>query len=303
MRGNSGTFAQHEFTRLTAIDIVSQYPVQAEAFLKEVQPSIAGRLSEHPLDRCHDLFFLDTAEHFAYVLPANINESLLVRPASAYLGLGGDDRLLHIFESAHSVMLAVFSAPGNEELLPKHIYPYIESLFKVFPGVLSARQFRMAIKTLVRVTAQPSTAVLADPLLPSTIMECVRSRLEVAPPILLNNNKHGQGVASQPLQVSEQSSYELSLIDSLPMLPIDQLEDWLPVVADSTKYIRDPIQIQLCKDRFWEIFTNGEMDVDRASLCLSWWGTKGGSKMVFGEPVTKQESAMMSGALVENSRL
>ena len=118
MRGNSGTFAQHEFTRLTAIDIVSQYPVQAEAFLKEVQPSIAGRLSEHPLDRCHDLFFLDTAEHFAYVLPANINESLLVRPASAYLGLGGDDRLLHIFESAHSVMLAVFSAPGNEELLP-----------------------------------------------------------------------------------------------------------------------------------------------------------------------------------------
>lgn len=36
----------------------------------------------------------------------------------------------------------------------------------------------------------------------------------------------------------------------------------------------------VCVDRFWEALSNGEMDVDRAHYCVTWWSTKGGRELV-----------------------
>ena len=136
-RQGQNAFSQYIFVYLSSIDVLSDYPVQAEAFLTEIQPAQPGHIPEHPLDRCCDLFFLNTAEHFTLSLSPNTNEQLLVAAAGTYLGIGGDQRLLGIFEAAHSVMLAVLSAPQNVVLTIKYMPSYVDTLFKVsiFPMV------------------------------------------------------------------------------------------------------------------------------------------------------------------------
>ena len=124
-------FSQYTFVSLTAIDLLSQHPVQAEAFIREIRPAEIGSIPQHPLDRCHDLYFLNLSEHFPFLLSEKTNEDLLVKAATPYLGLGGDQRLLEIFEAAHSVMLAVFAVPHNTDLTVRNIHTYFDALFKV----------------------------------------------------------------------------------------------------------------------------------------------------------------------------
>ena len=295
----------------TALDILSQFPVQVEAFLQEIRPSSSGSIPRHPLDRCLDLYFLNTSEHFTTVLSPELNEKLLVGAATPYLGLGSDQRLLEIFESAHSVMLAVLSAPQNSDILAKHIHPYVDVLFRVFPQNLSARQFRMAVKTLIRISSPPSSISERQPLLPSTILELVRSRLETASPAPMQQNtippapslsKESPTFFEQP-PLSEQSALVLTLIDVLPFLPVDQLEDWLPIVAESINTIKDAKQLHMCRQRFWDVLSNGEMDIDHATLCVAWWGTRGGRNMVLYGRDHQAEGPFMSGALGEASKL
>lgn len=302
-RMGANSFAQYSFVCLTAIDILSQYPVQTEAFLREIRPTSEGTIPQHPLDRCLDLYFLNTAEHFAIILSPQSSEELLVKAATPYLSLAGDSRLFEIFEAAHSTMLAVLLAPQNADLLARHIHPYISTLFGVFPQKISPRQYRMAIRKLVQITSPPSPIAQAQPLLPSTILELVRHRLETASPTPLPKITQHMNPAIQQDVASEQSVLIMTLIDALPFLPLDQLEDWLPLVAESLKYASDPLQLYACRQRFWEVLSNGEMDVAHASLCLTWWGSRGGIDMVMNGTSLKEEGPFMSGALVEDSRL
>jgi hypothetical protein len=163
---------------------------------------------------------------------------MLINAATPYLGLGSDPRLREIFEAAHSVMLAVFSAPGAASgLFANHIRPYVDILFQVFPQNISQQQFRMAIKTLIRITSGNE---------PSLILELVRYRLETAPP------------------EEESKALVLTLIDALAHLPIDQLEDWLPIIFLESR--NHSLSLE-----FWQAMTSREMDVERAALCLQWW--------------------------------
>lgn len=236
-RLGSNSFSQYTFVYLTAIDILSQYPLQAKAFLQDIRPTSADRIPQHPLDRCYDLYFLNTAEHFTTILAPELNEELLIGAATPYLGLGSDQRLLEIFEAAHSVMLAVFSAFGEASgLFESHLHPYVEILFQVFPENLSARQFRLAIKTLIRITSGNE---------PSVILELVRYRLEKAP--------------------SDQSmTLVMTLIDGVAYLPMDELKDWLPIIFQESR--NHTLEMQ-----FWQAISSREMDTGRAALCLEWW--------------------------------
>ena len=244
------------------------------------------------------------AEHFTVVLTPDFNEQVLIAAATPYLGLGSDLRLLEIFEAAHSVMLAVLSAPQNTDLLIQHTRIYINILFKVFPQNLSARQFRMAVRTLIRITSPPSLISEIEPLLPATLLELVRFRLQSASPnplpIPLSSNKD-YGILEHPA-LSEQTVLVLTLIDSLPFLHVDQLEDWLPLTAETVDTIQDAAQLQICRKKFWDILSNGEMDVNRSALCVTWWGTRGGREMVLLSR-DQQEGPFMSGGLQELSRL
>ncbi|KAL6716997.1 hypothetical protein ACLMJK_004911 [Lecanora helva] len=305
-RHGSNAFAQYSFTYLSAIDILSQYPLQAEAFLQDIKPVALGSIHQHPLDRCHDLYFLNTAEHFTILISPDVNEKLLIRAATPYLGLGSDPRLVEIFESAHSVILAVFAAPQNSDLLSKHLQPYLQTLFQVFPQSLSSRQFRLVIKTLVRITSPPSPAFEYQPLLPSTILELVRHRLQTASADVLgastNISSSNEEVGLES-SLSEQSVLALALIDALAYLPINQLEDWLPLVANSLAHIQDPAQLSICRNRYWQSLSGDEMNSAQAAFCLAWWSTGGGREMIFDGINHHLDPAFVSGALPEFSRL
>jgi hypothetical protein len=98
-------------------------------------------------------------------------------------------------------------------------------------------------------------------------------------------------------QLSEQAVLTLALIDCLCFLPVNILEEWLPLAAQLINRIRDHNMKEVCQDRLWVALSSGEMDVERANFCVTWWTTRGGREMVlFGTEDNKQVPCM-SGAL------
>ncbi|KAF1961714.1 hypothetical protein CC80DRAFT_401317 [Byssothecium circinans] len=294
------SFSQHTFVYLTAIDILAAYPLHVDKFLKSVAPQQLGQIPRHPLDRILDLYFLNTAEHFTLVLSPATNEDLLVASAVPYLAAGGNHNMLPIFEAAHSVMLAVLSAPQSAEITAKHLPFYIDALFSVFPDNLSPRQFRLAFKTLMRVTAPPSTLSATHQDLPATLLELVHFRALNAPTQPLPPDETTlalQGSDAPPPPFSEQAILVLTLIDALPFLPIPLLEEWLPLCADLLNMIDDDIMREAVKQRYWEVLVSGEMDPERSSCAVAWWGTRGGRESVLYGRESGFGDKMMSGAL------
>lgn len=305
------SFTQYTFVYLTTIDILSNYPTQADEFLKEIKPAIPGEIPTSPLERCLDLYFLNTAEHFTLVLSDQTNEEVLVAAAIPYLASGGSNHLLSSFEAAHSVMLAVFSAPQSAVVAGQHLAFYIDALFSIFPENLSPRQFRLAFKTLLRVTAPPSPLSATQPDLPATLLELVYFRALSAPSTPLPPQATTQGRMAPDTQIplSEQAVLTLTLLDALPFLPIDLLEEWLPISADLVHRISDETMREECKKRLWDILISGEMDPDRSNVCVAWWSTHGGREFVlYGpDPVLSRASdddqgPYMSGALQKELR-
>lgn len=295
------SFSQHTFVYLTAIDILAAYPVHADRFLKSIAPQRLGQIPQHPLDRILDLYFLNTAEHFSLVLSPATNEELLVASAVPYLASGGNHHMLPIFEAAHSVMLAVLSTPQSAEITAKHLPFYIDALFAVFPHNLSPRQFRLAFKTLMRVTAPPSALSASQPDLPAVLMELVFHRALTAPTTPLPPDEATlalQGSDAPPPPLSEQAVLTLTLLDVLPVLPIPLLEEWLSLCAELLNTIDDDIMREAVKKRYWEVLISGEMDPERSGTAVAWWGTRGGREMVlYGRESEAESMKMMSGAL------
>ncbi len=117
----------------------------------------------------------------------------------------------------------------------------------------------------------------------------------------VNYNITATLTGAQDDSIDECTALVLTLIDSLPFLPLDLLEEWLPKAAGLMSRIGSAEGRQKCKDRFWEVLSSGEMDVERSCVCVAWWGTRGGREAVLFEPRnTKYE---MSGALGSNRDL
>jgi hypothetical protein len=279
------------------LDVLTQYPIQADNFIREIRPITLGTIPNHPLDRCLDLYFLNTAEHFPLVLSTTITEELLVAAATPYLASGGNNNLLPIFEAAHSVMLSVFSAPQNSPIASKHLPFYVDALFNVFPKNLSARQFRLAFKTLIGVTTPPSPLSAVEPELPSILLEIVRDRATTASATPLPDRPGAETSTFGGSQLSEQAVLILTLLDALPSLPVAILEEWLQLSAELLQLVADEQMRTTCKDRFWEILISGEMDPERSELCVTWWGTRGGRDLVVYGEKKAQPQFVMSGAL------
>ncbi|KAL9080653.1 MAG: hypothetical protein Q9157_000629 [Trypethelium eluteriae] len=308
-RLGSNSFTQYTFVYLTAIDILNNYPDRSDHFIHEIRPLELGQIPQHPLDRCLDLYFLNTSEYLTLSLPSETNDQLLVAAANPYLVSGGNNNLLPIFEAAHSVMLAVLSAPQSAALTAQHLPFYVNALFQVFPQNLSARQFRLAFKTLIHVVMPPSPLSVSQPHLPSVLLELVHHRALTAPQTSPKRDSvefaavpPGQVQAdAQTRTLSERAVLALTLVDSLPYLPVSELREWLPLASSLANTISDSQMRGECRKRFWEVLNGGEMDPERGQVCVAWWNTRGGrEELLFGWEEThgnEGEEAMMSGAL------
>lgn len=149
--------SQYTFVYLTAIDILSQYLYLAQEFLEQIQPTTRNQIPGHPLDRCLDLFFLNTAEHFSLTLSPEVNERLLIAASLPYLAAGGNNNLLEIFEAAHSVVLAVLAAPRSADMAAKHLPYYVDTLFKVSSLIQLSilRQFPRLLTPVLGISSKP----------------------------------------------------------------------------------------------------------------------------------------------------
>jgi hypothetical protein len=225
--------------------------------------------------------------------------------------------MLHLFEAAHSAVLACLSCPHNAALTANLVPFYAETLFASFPQHISPRQFRLAFKTVVQILSPPRAISAEHPELAEGLLEMVRWRVGVA------GTGTGTGVLAQAavlggdagggeeqeVVVSEQSTLVLTLVDALPFLSVRIFEEWMGLVAGAVNMVRDAALREVVKRRFWEVLVSGEMDVERAAIAAAWWGTKGGREAVLfgrtqpgvglGYSGHEEEGFMMRGALVE----
>nr|POE79912.1 peroxisomal membrane protein pex17 [Quercus suber] len=306
-RFGATSFSQYTFVYLTSMDVLTTYPSDAKAFLQSIRPAEIGSVPTHPIGRNLDLFFLNTSEHFTLVLPTETTEEVLVAAATPYLAAGGSNNLLPIFEAAHSVMLAAFSAPQNADLASKHLPLYVDALFKVFPANLSARQFRVAFKTLIRITVPPSVLARSQPMLPAVLLEYLHERASQAGTFPLTPQPNSTTPDADSPYLSEQAVITLTVLDTLTELPLDLLDEYLPIAADMVDCIEDSAMREHCKQHFWHVLVDGEMDPDRSGVCHAWWSTGAGREMVlYGRAQYEEEEpggdTEMSGALPSNAK-
>ena len=170
---------------------------------------------------------------------------------------------------------------------------------------MSARQFRLAFRTVIQVTAPPSPIANTQRLLPSILLEVLYDRALHASDQLLPQPVQGEGpdLGTSP-PVSEQAALTLALIDSLCFLRVEDLEEWLPLTGHLLNAVTGSDMHKLCVERFWEALSSGEMDVERAHYCVTWWSTLGGRELILygaepGESPEPDEAqgAYMSGAI------
>ena len=295
--------SQHVFVSMVAIDILTQYPEQAENFIQSIRPVEQGRIPAHPADRYLDLFFFNTAEHFTLTLSPKLNEELILAGAMPYLTPGSNKSLLEIFEAAHSATLSVLAAPQDADMAARYLPFYLDALFKGFGGSLSTRQFRLAFKTIVRICSTPSPLAQSQPLLPSILLETVFDRARHAPTNAMPQTTLTSDHGNMEPTLSEQAVLVMALIDCLCFLHPALLEEWLPLGASLVSQMEDAKMRRECQDRFWEAVSSGEMDVERAALCVAWWSSRGGREQVFSSNEPLQDDYIMSGALQMDSKL
>ncbi|KAK1598622.1 peroxin 8 [Colletotrichum navitas] len=306
-RHGAGAFQAYTFTYLTSLDILARFGDACVSFLGETKPPHAGAVPPSPLDRTLDLFYMNVSEHLPLNMPTEACDSLIVRPATAYLTHIGTmtATMVELFEAAHSAVLSVLSCPHNGPLTVSLVPFYIDALFASFPSQISSRQFRVAFKTVMQIVSPPFPISLMEPQLSETLLEMVRFKAMDASTTLLPQTQDviaqsEKGLTPQQEPLSEQSSLILTLIDSLPFLPLPLVEDWMALTAQAMNEISDPAMRQPVKDRFWEVLVSGEMDVERATIGVAWWTTKGGRELVLGRVV--QQVPMMSGAIMDESK-
>ncbi|KAI0528052.1 hypothetical protein F5B22DRAFT_17472 [Xylaria bambusicola] len=319
-RQGGNPFQVYSFTYLTSLDILTRYPDACTHFLQETLPQPTINVPS-PVHQALALFYLNTAEHLPLSLSTPSVEALVIAPASTNLSPTSwlispantppSSLTLELFESSHAALLSVFSCPQHSALTAPLIPFYIDTLLAAFPTRISPRQFRLAFRTVMQVTSPPYPISITHPELSETLLEMLRFRAESAsttplpptPDTLSSANQ--QAGAATPL-ISEQTTLILTLTDALPYLPLHLVNEWLSRAAEASIAIADPQMRDFARHRLWEVLANGELDVDRAVVGVTWWGTQGGREIVTGAG-NGQGEMMMSGALTqgeeESSRL
>jgi hypothetical protein len=299
-RNGNSSFQVYTFAYMTSIDVLGRDNLATEAFLREIRPADALLNPSTYVQMNLDLYYLNVAEHLPLSLSTEACELLVVKPAISYLSQDGpmSTSMTEIFESAHSTILSVLSCPQHSALTIKITPFYIVKVFDSFPQHISSRQFRVAFKTVMEIVSPPFPIAAMEPHLSETLLDMLHAKIATAGKTLLAPTPDAVSRVLEETQeepLSEQSALVMTLIDSLPFLPLPLVEEWLAITAQTMNEIEDPRLKLPVKKRFWDVLVNGEMDVERSTIGVAWWGTKGGRELVlFG---AAQEPPMMSGGL------
>ncbi|KAI1813931.1 peroxin 8 [Poronia punctata] len=310
-RDGGNTFQAYNFTYLTSIDILTQYPDACAQLLKETIPPQNQTTPPTPVHQALTLFYLNTAEHLPLSLPTPAAETLIITPATANLAPTSwlispantppSSLTLQLFEASHAALLSVFSCPQHSTVTASLIPFYIDTLLAAFPARISPRQFRLAFRTVMQITSPPFPISATHPELSETLLEMLRYQAEGASAAPLPPAPDATPVPGpETAPISEQTALVLALIDALPYLPAHLMDEWLTRAAEASNAIPDPRMRDAVRRRLWDVLASGELDVDRAVAGVAWWGMRGGREMVAGDG--QGGGFMMSGALVQGNK-
>ncbi|PHH73625.1 hypothetical protein CDD80_3669 [Ophiocordyceps camponoti-rufipedis] len=294
-RDGNSSFEVYTFSHLASIDVLTRYPMETRSFLLSLWQDGVGMAPASHLERILDLFYLNFSEHVPLVLSTATCETFIVKPAEAYISHQGpmSSTIGDLFESGHSAVLSVLSCPRHSRLTMEMAPLYMAKLFESFPCHISARQFRVAFQTIMEMVSPPFPIAGLRPDLSETLLEMLRSVMASASNVPLENSSRRRvtSLAGQD-GFSERSALVMTLVDSLPFLPLPIVGEWLTIAARSMNDIDDEALRAPVRDRFLDVLANGDLDVERAAVAVAWWGTGGGREAVL------SGNSMMSGAIV-----
>jgi hypothetical protein len=309
-RIGTDSFTQYTFVYLSSIDILASYPPKADEFLHSIAPFPLESIPNSPLDRTLSLFFLNMSENFTLLLPTPTLSNLLIPAALPYLAPNLDPTNTSLFEASHALMLATLCSPHAAHSAAQIAPAYVDSLFAAFPGALNPRQFRLAMRTLMRVSAPPSLLISVLPDLQAVLLEMLHFRASNAPTTPLPQAQPVAPGLTEAQPLSERAVLILAIIDSVVYLPPGLLQDTLPLAASLLNELPPGQDKNSARARFWEVMSGGDMDPERALVAVGWWtrsgradvvGMAGGGRFFTGDNETPkemgEEEVMMSGAL------
>ncbi|KAL5598758.1 hypothetical protein BROUX41_003906 [Berkeleyomyces rouxiae] len=305
-RDGNAKFQIYSFTYLCSIDILTHNSTATVALLTHLKPAPTPSTPTKTIERLQHLFYLNLAEQLPLALATADADALVVQPASTFLAHAAPASPLmrELFEAAHSAVLSVLACPQHAALASGLVPFYAAQLLAAFPALVSPRQFRLAFSTVLGILAPPLPASAATPGLAEVLVETVRHRaVDVAttgrtplPPLLGE-----EGMMHAP--VSEQTGLLFALIDALPSLPLDIVDEWLGITAEAIAVVEDDnLKIPLAK-RFWEILESGEFDVERSMVAVEWWARGGSAVLGTKKPKTIVTMSGAATGLKDGSRL
>ncbi|EST05179.1 hypothetical protein PSEUBRA_005442 [Kalmanozyma brasiliensis GHG001] len=140
----------------SALDVIGRDGEACIQLLELISPPsiVTGDVEGNTAKRSATTYFLNVAEQLIPVLPDAFIESLILPLCRPYLE---DTRFSDTFESAHSVVLALYSAHKRciLDLAPFYVRLLIDS----FPARLTAAQFEYAMSTVVAAISDRSDSV------------------------------------------------------------------------------------------------------------------------------------------------
>jgi len=126
-------------------------PVSADAMASSID---AEGLEMNAAKRSSTTYFLNVAEQLIGVLPDEVVEQLILPICRPYLE---NTRFSDTFESAHSVVLALYS---NHKRCTLNLAPfYVNLLISSYPQRLTAMQFEYAMSTVVSAVSDRSDSI------------------------------------------------------------------------------------------------------------------------------------------------
>lgn len=280
-----GAFSSYNFVYYAAIDLLTSCPTDVAKLILTIAPiqcknsiprhggfwltsALVGKIPALFADRLRDLYFLNLCEQVAPVLSPAIYESVLIPYLSAYLV--SDLEVIHShFEAAHSVMLVILASPQSAEIAATVMPFYVDSVFKAFPSCLSARQFRLAFRTLIGEASPPRPISTLHPNMADILLEILCEKIVVASPCALSGDMKENSVG-----LSEKDVCMLALIDALSRMRGRTMLRWLDPASKLLNGVQDVGSRQRITQRFWDVLST-ELDISRAEIAVRWWGDVG----------------------------
>lgn len=263
---NRFTTYRHAF--YGALEVIKSDLGASVALLHRLETYITSSTDDTWLSRAHHTTLLDACEQLVPILPNPLIEARVLPLCKSNLQ---DATYPALFESSHSVLLAIFE---SKKAVCQHLMPfYLDTLLLSLPRkLLSQQQFSHALCTIVACTSDVDDAASYY------VVECIEQVVKGSKRRIVYGQEQHPEQQHQDLDEETKLHFKLAYIDLLPFVNLVLLRSLLHTVEswilrardgkDGSTAADDAHHQQLCKRTFKAL--NGMDDTARQEG-VRWW--------------------------------